>query len=306
MTRDYYKLEPDKIYRIGKHYTPGRAGQSIQFITRHHLMYIGEGEDVVDRIWNSRQASAHHVIGPNGRWVQTVYDRDTAWANASQWANQRTIAIEHSNITGRAHGNDFHPDSWNISDATIISGARVAAAYCLYFKLGRPEYGRNIRDHFEFTSTGCPVHLQGPKAGNAWGGKAGKYHQKWMDEAQRFYDELKAGRVNPDGTPKTAVPAPVPAPVRNAPTVPLTQKFFTDFFGGYMGNVVSDVKDVRQQLTGGRDAGEYPGWSISHLVRNYQAKPGDRGTVPEMLAVALTELQQLREDIDTIKKELNR
>lgn len=24
--------------------------------------------------------------------------------------------------------------------------------------------------------------------------------------------------------------------------------------------VGSDVKDIRQQLTGGRDAGEYPGW----------------------------------------------
>lgn len=195
MARDYYKLEPDRIYRIGKHYTPGRAGQKIEFITRHHLMYIGEGEAVVDQIWSSRPASAHHVIGPDGRWVQTVYDRDTAWANANQWANQRTIAIEHSNITGRVHRNDFHPDSWNISDATITTGARVAAAYCLYFNLGRPVYGKNIRDHFEFTATGCPVHLSGPKAGNGFGGRAGKYHQQWMDEAQRFYDELKAGKA---------------------------------------------------------------------------------------------------------------
>lgn len=302
MARDYYTLEPDKIYRLGRHYTPGRGGAKIEFITRHHLMYIGEGEAVVDQIWNTRQASAHHVIGPTGRWVQTVYDRDTAWANASQWANQRTIAIEHSNNTGRAHGNDFHPDSWNISDATIITGARVAAAYCHYFKLGRPEYGKNIRDHFEFTSTGCPVHLQGPKPGNAWGGKAGKYHQKWMDEAQHFYDELAAGRVNPDGTPKKAAPAPA----RKAPTVSLTQKFFTDFLTGFVGPIISDVKDIRAQITGGRDAGQYPGWSVSTLVSNYRQKPGDYGTVPEMLAVALTELEQLRVDIEQIKKGQNR
>lgn len=196
MARDYYTLQPDKIYRVGKHYTPGRAGQKVQFITRHHLMYIGEGEAVVDEIWNHRPASAHHVIGPTGRWVQTVYDNDTAWANASQWANQRTIAIEHSNNSGRARNQgDFHPDSWNISNETIISGARVAAAYCLYFNLGRPVYGKNIRDHFEFTATGCPVHLSGPRAGNGFGGRAGKYHQQWMDEAQRFYDELKSGKT---------------------------------------------------------------------------------------------------------------
>lgn len=82
----------------------------------------------------------------------------------------------------------------------------------------------------------------------------------------------------------------------------LTTKFFTDFIKGFIGPVISDVKDIRQQLTGGRDAGEYPGWSISQLVRNYQAKPGDSGTIPEMLAVALTELQELRADVNEIKE----
>lgn len=82
----------------------------------------------------------------------------------------------------------------------------------------------------------------------------------------------------------------------------LTTKFFTDFLKGFVGPVISDVKDIRQQFTGGRDAGEYPGWSISQLVRNFQAKPGDHGTVPEMLAVALTELHALREDVNKLKE----
>lgn len=82
----------------------------------------------------------------------------------------------------------------------------------------------------------------------------------------------------------------------------LTKKFFTDFIKGFIGPVISDVKDIRQQITGGRDAGEYPGWSISQLVKNYQAKPGDNGTIPEMLAVALTELQELRADVNEIKE----
>ena len=82
----------------------------------------------------------------------------------------------------------------------------------------------------------------------------------------------------------------------------LTKKFFTDFIKGFIGPVISDVKDIRQQITGGRDAGEYPGWSISQLVKNYQAKPGDTGTLPEMLAVALSELQALRADVNELKK----
>ena len=208
MARDYYKLEPDKFYPLNKHFTVGRAGAKVQFITRHHLMYIGEVEDVVDRIWNTRPASAHVVIGPKGRWGQAVGDNSTAWANANQWANQRTIAIEHSNNTGRFGGNDYHDKSWNISDETLIEGARVAAAYCLHYGLGEPKYGTNIRDHNHFTSTGCPVHLQGPRAGNAWGGKAGKYHQFWMDEAISFYHKLKNKEVHPDGTPIATTIAP--------------------------------------------------------------------------------------------------
>lgn len=37
-------------------------------------------------------------------------------------------------------------------------------------------------------------------------------------------------------------------------------KHITDFVAGFCGPIGSDIKDVRQQITGGRDAGEYPGW----------------------------------------------
>lgn len=83
----------------------------------------------------------------------------------------------------------------------------------------------------------------------------------------------------------------------------LTTRYFTDFIKGFIGPVISDVKDIRQQLTGGRDAGQYDGWSISQLVRNYRSKPGDHGTIPEMIAVALTEIEELREDVKTLKEE---
>ena len=82
----------------------------------------------------------------------------------------------------------------------------------------------------------------------------------------------------------------------------LTTKFFTDFIKGFIGPIISDVKDIRQQLTGGRDAGQYPGWSVSQLVKNYRSKPGDNGTLPELVAVALTELQALRADVNDLKE----
>lgn len=38
------------------------------------------------------------------------------------------------------------------------------------------------------------------------------------------------------------------------------KKYLTDFIVGFVGPAISDIKDNRQQLTGGRDKGEYPGW----------------------------------------------
>lgn len=247
MARNYYTLDPDCVYLIKKNFNVGRAGKKIEFITRHHLMYIGEGEAVVDGIWNHRPASAHHIIGPTGRWVQAVWDRDTAWANANAWANPRTITIEHSNNTGLVANNDFHPDSWNISDETIISGARIAAAYCSKLKLGAPKFGTTIRDHCEFTATGCPVHLQGPRPGNAWGGKAGKYHFPWMEEAIDFYDKLEKKLVNPDGSPAITYKE---ANMAN---------FGPDQVGA-LDEAKKYAKDARAQLTGTVKLGEYPGW----------------------------------------------
>ncbi|ODQ97031.1 hypothetical protein BFG51_02610 [Dietzia alimentaria] len=243
----------------------------------------------MDNIWNTRQASAHVVVDPAGEWGQAVYDRDTAWANASAWANARTIAIEHSNNTGRFGGNDYHDKSWNISNETLISGARVAAAYCLHEKLGPPVYGRSIRDHNEFTSTGCPVHLQGPRAGNAWGGKAGKYHHAWMEEAVWFYEQLEKRLVHPDGAPITTK---FPAPKEEEFTVAEADRVI-DFIKNYVGPIGSDTKDNRAQLTGARDnvpgdlAKSYPGWDLARLLASAREKQFTGLTLVEMCAVAI-------------------
>lgn len=42
-----------------------------------------------------------------------------------------------------------------------------------------------------------------------------------------------------------------------------TRRYLADFIKGFVGPIGSDVKDVRQQVTGGRDAGQYPGWPQS-------------------------------------------
>lgn len=181
--KDWFTVEPDVIKILNKHFTPGRGGQKIEYITRHHLAGILTTEQTWD-VWQSRQASAHYVVENSGRIGQLVWDRDTAWSNANQLSNQRSIAIEHSNSGGA--GAD-----WPINDTVIREGARLAAALCWFYKLGRPVFGRNIRDHRDFGQTSCPHHLA----------NGGKYHAAWMRTAQEHYDWMVRG-----GKP-AAVPA---------------------------------------------------------------------------------------------------
>lgn len=184
---DYLNVEPDYYTDpLPDHWTRGRSGRRIEFITRHHLMMVGNAWDA-RRVWLSRPASAHYVVGPDGKVGQVVNDSDTAWANADWDANCKTLAIEHSNCAVN--------DDWPINETTLKAGARLAAALCLYYGLGRPQHGKNIRDHREFTSTACPYHLA----------KGGRYDRMWMDEATRFYDELvakKEGRTLPQHRPE--------------------------------------------------------------------------------------------------------
>lgn len=186
---DWLNVEPDVYRLLNKHYTPGRGGRKIKYIVRHH----NAGVLTIDgcwEVWQTREASAHYQVENSGRIGQLVNDSDTAWHAADLVRNQESIGIEHANCGGANQ-------DWPISDLVIKQGARLAAALCLYYDLGRPEFGTNIRDHRETGQTSCPYHLA----------RGGKYHGPWMAEAQRFYDELKAQK---EGRTPVAPPQPQP------------------------------------------------------------------------------------------------
>ena len=206
MAFDYYKLEPHRYDLVpSNRYQVGRSGKKPRYIVRHHLMMVNATGEAVRGVWLDRVASAHYTVqgaaGRLGQISQHVYDSNTAYANADWNANLESYTIEHSNNSGRFNGSDYHDKAWNIADEVIIAGARWAAALLVHDKMGAPVYGSTIRDHNMFTSTGCPVHLSGPHVVNPFGGKAGKYHYPWMEEAKSFYNDLSKKLVNPDGTP---------------------------------------------------------------------------------------------------------
>lgn len=195
--KDWKTLQPDRIKLMNRHYTPGRAGAKIEYVVVHH----NAGILTIDQIWQAwqgRPASSHYQVQSDGLIGQLVWDKDTAWHAANQWVNQRSIGIEVSNSGGAAQ-------DWPITPTAIREAARLTAAVCAYYKLGRPVSGKNVRWHKEFTATSCPYHLA----------PGGKYHATFMAEATRFYTQLTTPAPKP-------VPTPQPTP-KEAPQVDTAQ-----------------------------------------------------------------------------------
>lgn len=178
----------DETIWLNKHFTRGRKHRGVQkrveYITRHHMGGIGDTQQCWNW-WQDRKASAHYAVDPHGKVGQLVREEDTAWSNADSASNAVSIAIEHSNSAG--------PDQdWPISTKTIDAGARLAAELCLKHELGRPQFGKSIRDHCEFGPTACPYHLR----------NGGKYHDRWMRAAQEHYDRITTQSEEDDMTPE--------------------------------------------------------------------------------------------------------
>lgn len=177
--KDWKALEPDAYTLVGPHrFTRGRS-RPIDRIVIHHNAGVNLTGEAVRDLWNnSREASAHYQVEPNGRICQLVNDSDTAWHAANADINARSIGIEHANISG--------PPRWQISDATVENGARLVAALCRAYNLGRPQWRRNVFPHSDYTSTSCPVQLA----------DGGEDHNTYMARAQWWYD-------HPDGATPT-------------------------------------------------------------------------------------------------------
>ena len=265
--KNWLTLEPDRVKLMNKHYTPGRAGNKIECVVVHHNAGVLTIDQIWD-VWQTRQASAHYQVQSDGVIGQLVWDADTAWHAANQYTNQRSIGIEVSNSAGASQ-------DWPITDTAIREAGRLIAAVCLHYNLGRPVSGDNVRYHREFYGTSCPYHLA----------PGGKYNAALMAEAQRFYDELKAK--------KNGTPAPQPQEEITVSEADRIIKHITDYTSGFVGPIGSDTKDVRQQLTGGRDAGDYRGWP--QLGKDSQ---GRNLTVVDAIAALRVELAEFRAEFD--------
>lgn len=161
-------LEADETRLMEKHFSKGRSGRHIDKVIIHH----NAGNLTIKAIWElwqTRVASAHYQVDVHGHTGQLVLNHDTAW-HAGNWnANLTSIGIEHADIS-------FSP--WRVSEATLDNGAHLVAAVCLFYKLGKPIWHKNVYGHKDFSSTECPASL------------AGSQHADYMSRAQYWYEHM--------------------------------------------------------------------------------------------------------------------
>jgi len=165
--KDWDTIKPDVTRLLTTHYTPGRAGRSIDKIVLHH----NAGDLDVDgcwRTWQTREASAHYQVCSSGLIGRLVSDSDTAWHAGNLEANRTSIGIEHADISS---------DPWLISDSALDNGAHLVAALCRHYQLGRPQWGVNVFPHSAFSATSCPASI------------AGTQQAAYMRTAQNYYDD---------------------------------------------------------------------------------------------------------------------
>lgn len=185
--------------------------EKIQFVVIHHMTIVGKGDGSANtaciNTWKEREASAHY--GVDGLNVaQFVWDNLAAYATAKTHGNHAGISIEHANSKGKP--------SWEVSDDTWKTGAKLVAYLCLEYKLGRPKAGTNLRQHSDFFATECA----GPYLGK-------KIWKAYEAEAQRVYDLIVKGEK------------PTAAPVAPKPVASVNKMDPSAYFIGAHGDHVT-------------------------------------------------------------------
>lgn len=179
---DFENLNADVNLILTKHFTQGRSGRSVNKVVVHYNAGNLTCEGCFS-VWQNREASAHYQVESNGRVGQLVWDRDTAWHCGDFDQNQRSIGIEHANLS-----------DGTITETCLDTGAHLVAALCKMYGLGRPEWLVNVYPHKHFSPTSCP--------GQIYGSQKDAYIQR----AQHWYDVMTGAISAEPEKPATPLP----------------------------------------------------------------------------------------------------
>lgn len=133
-------------------YTKGRLLRSPKFVVIHSMAGTMQGS-IITLQNPKREASAHYMVGHDGRIVQMVDEKNTAWHAGNWLANLDSIGIEHEG--GRYNDLD-HP----LQEEGYKASARLLADIHRRYNWGEPS-SKTMRTHREVSDkpTACPSGL---------------------------------------------------------------------------------------------------------------------------------------------------
>lgn len=220
-------------------------------------------ENVANYQINSRSGSYHVVVDSTGKRLRENTDDWITWSTGNQGNN----LLLHISFVAYAR---WSRSEWLAQERMLRAGASVVAHWCKTYKFPVRHVGvaglPGITTHDATRVWGSTDHTD-PGPNFPW------------DVFLRYVNEAMSG--TPAAKPQEGI------------TVSEADRII-DFIKGFVSPIGSDVKDVRQQITGGRDAGEYPGWP--QLGQN-----SDGANLTLIDAVAA-----LRRDLDALRKEIKR
>jgi len=130
-----------------------RNGRPVSRLLQHHWAGLAGGDA---RLLNPTQAaSATYIIYSDGTIYGQVPEEYRPWTSGSFEADAPAITIEVQNISARAHGDDSHPDSWQISNKALDAIQRLLADVAKRYNWGGISEG-NYQGHRQWSQTACP------------------------------------------------------------------------------------------------------------------------------------------------------
>src|SRR5687767_7964948 len=87
------KPRVDRVESTG--HKSSRGGSAIDHVVMHYTTSRNSEGSISHFKTGTRRASAHYIVGQDGKLVQMVADKDCAWHAGTSAMNSRSIGIEH-------------------------------------------------------------------------------------------------------------------------------------------------------------------------------------------------------------------
>ena len=222
----------------------------------------------------SQSGSYHYLVDSTGKRVRCNTDDWTTWSTGNNEGNWQGLNLSFVCYSAQTR------DQWLAQEKMLRAGATIAAAWAKKYNIPL-------------------VKTDGTSRGFCGHGDLRRYGgTDHTDPGSAFPWDIFLGYV------REAMAAPAAdnkeeSTVSNVDIIAAVNKYTGDYIKGFCGPIGSDVKDIREQLTGGRNAGEYPGWP--QLGQNTEGK---NLTLVDALAAARQDIAAQQQTINAMRQDI--